>query len=80
MFWAWSVAWTSNVWAPLASGVDGVWLSPGPEHGAKGSESKRHSKVEPGSVAEKVKVGVSSAVTPVGPESICVSGGVESSS
>src|SRR5438034_114803 len=73
-----SVAWTSKLCDPSASGATGVWVSPGPEQGANGSESKRHSKLEPGSEDENPKVGVGSWVVPEGPESIVVSGGVVS--
>ena len=55
-----------------------MWLAPGPEQGANAWESKRHRKVEPGSVDEKVKVGVLSAVEPEGPEVIVVCGGTVS--
>ena len=41
-------------------------------------ESNRHSKVEPDSLEEKVKVGVVSVVDPEGPEVIVVSGGTVS--
>ncbi len=41
--------------------------------------STLHSKLEPASLEEKVKVGVLSLVTPVGPESIVVCGGVSRS-
>ena len=52
---------------------------PGPLQGAKAAASKRHSKVDPVSLAEKPKVGVESFVGPVGPEVIVVSGATESS-
>ena len=55
-----------------------MWVAPGPLHGAKASESKRHSKVEPASEEEKVKVGVGSLVPPLGPPVIVVSGGTVS--
>ena len=79
VFFALSVAWTSKVWEPRASGDEGVWLAPGPEQGANGSESKRHWKVEPDSLEEKVKVGVLSVVEPDGPPVIVVCGATESS-
>ena len=79
VFFALSAAWTSKVWLPLESGLEGVWLASGPEQAANGSESTRHSKVEPVSLEEKVKVGVVSVVGPDGPSVIVVCGGVESS-
>jgi hypothetical protein len=78
-FFAGSVARTPKVWGPYESGVDGLWLAPGPEQGANGSESNRHSKLEPGWLEVKVKVGRSSPVEPEGPEVIVVCGGAESS-
>ena len=42
------------------------------------AESRRHSKEEPGSSAEKPKLGLELEVVPVGPESIWVSGAPES--
>ena len=80
VFPASSVARTSKLWGPSERGAGGVWAAPGPEQAAKASESKRHSKLEPGSVEEKAKVGVSSEVVEpsAGPESIVVSGGVSS--
>ena len=51
----------------------------GARAGTEGSPSKRHWKLEPGSEQEKVKVGVELLVAPAGPESIVVSGAVESS-
>ena len=56
-----------------------MWVLPGPVQGPKAAESKRHWKLEPASEEEKPKVGVASAVDPEGPESIVVSGAVESS-
>ena len=58
-----------------------MWLAPGPEQGANESESKRHSKVELGSSAEKPKVGVGTAIVApwAGPVSIVTAGGWESS-
>ena len=74
-----SEARTSKECGPRASGAEGVWLAPGPEQTAKGSESKRHSKVEFASEEAKVKVGVDSLVEPMGPPVIVVSGATESS-
>ncbi len=79
VFAAWSVARTSNVWAPSVSAAAAVWASPGPEQGPKAAASKRHWKLEPGSEEEKLNDGVLSEVVPEGPESIVVSGAVESS-
>lgn len=79
VFFALSVALTSKVWEPAGSGVEGVWLAPGPEQAAKAWESKRHWKVEFGSLEEKLKVGVLSVVGPDGPAVIEVWGAVESS-
>ena len=78
-FFALSVARTEKLWLPRESGVEGVWLAPGPEQAANGAESKRHWKVEPDSLDAKVKVGVSSVIEPDGPPVIVVSGAVESS-
>ena len=72
MFLAASVARTSKVWLPMVSAVEGVWLAPGPEHGANGWESKRQAKVEPDWLDENVKVGVLSVVDPEGPVVIVV--------
>ena len=55
-----------------------MWLAPGPEQGAKLAAPIAHSKLEPGSEEWKVKVGDGLDVRPEGPESIVVSGGVES--
>src|SRR3954454_10855996 len=65
-----SVARTSNVCDPslrtlVVNGLEQLW---------KGSESTRHSKLEPLSVEWKAKVGVASFVGPKGPESMIVSG------
>jgi hypothetical protein len=79
VFFAWSVALTSKVWEPGESGVDGVWLAPGPEQAAYGWESKWHSKVKLGSLELKPNVGVCSVVEPDGPLVIVVCGAVESS-
>jgi hypothetical protein len=72
VFLALSVARTSKLWLPGASGVEGVWRAPGPEQGAKAWESKRQAKVDPDWLEEKVKVGVVSVVDPAGPEVIVV--------
>jgi hypothetical protein len=74
VFFALSVARTSKLWLPADSGVEGVWLAPGPEQGANAWESKRQAKVDPDSLDLKVKVGVVSAVDPEGPEVIVVWG------
>ncbi len=59
---------------PSASGVVGVWVSPGPEQAAKAPPSTAHSNVVGlSSLLEKVKVGVASEYGPTGPESIVVS-------
>jgi hypothetical protein len=55
-----------------------VLVCPGPEHGPKGAESKRHLNVESLSVEENVKVGVAVCVAPLGPPVILVSGGMKS--
>ena len=74
-----STAFTSNVWEPSGNEPAGVCESPGPEHGPKPASSILHRNVvELASVAEKVKVGLLSAVRPVGPESIAVSGAIVS--
>ena len=67
-----SVANTAKVCEPSASAavVKGVLQA------VKAAPSMLHWKVEPGSVEEKVNVGVESPVAPDGPESITVSGGV----
>src|SRR6266496_4973811 len=75
-----SVARTRKVWAPSARALAGVCVSPGPEQAPNGSESKRHSKLDPGSVEENPKVGVESLVAPEGPEVIVVSGGTKTCS
>ena len=56
-----------------------MWVAPGPLQGANAAESKRHWKVELGSLEVKPKVGVESLVGPLGPEEIVVLGPVESS-
>src|SRR5918992_1388730 len=55
VFPATSVARTSNVWGPSASGPAGSGLA----HAVQAPPSTRHSKVEPGSFAENAKLGVS---------------------
>ena len=75
MFLARSVARTSKLWLPGVSGVEGVWLAPGPEQGANAWESKRQVKVEPDSLDVKLKLGVVSVVEPDGPAVIVVCGG-----
>ena len=64
---AWSIARTSNVWAPSARAA----IVSGELQAAKAPASTRHWKVAPGSL-EKVKVGVASFVGPAGPESSVV--------
>ena len=77
VFPATSVANTSNVCGPSASGADGTTVGPG--QCANASASKRHMKVAVGSVAWNVIGGAESEITPDGGESSSVSGGVESS-
>ena len=74
-----SVARTSKLWEPSESGEGGVWVAPGPLQGAKAAESKRQAKLDPASEEWKEKLGEGLLVGPEGPESIVVSGGVESS-
>jgi hypothetical protein len=64
VFLALSVARTSKLWEPAESGVEPVWLAPGPEHAANAWESQRHWKVEPESLEAKLNVGVRSEVGP----------------
>ena len=52
-FLALSMAVTSKLWLPRESGVEGVWLAPGPEQAANAWESKRHRKAEPDSLDAK---------------------------
>ncbi len=66
-----SVARTANVWGPSESAAV-VCSEVQP---VKAAPSTLHSNVEPASSEEKPNVGVESAVGPVGPESIVVSGG-----
>ena len=61
--------------AAAESGLERVWLAPGPEQAANAWESKRHRNVEPDSLELNMKVGVVSAVEPEGPEVIVVCGG-----
>ena len=68
-----SVAPTSKLWEPSLKAS-----SLGLVHGAAGAASTLHRKLEPGSLAEKAKLGVRSRIEPLGPESIVVSGGVVS--
>ena len=72
MFLALSIARTSKVWLPMVSGVEGVWLGPGPEQRVNAWASKRQAKVEPDWLAENVKVGVLSVVDSEGPVVIVV--------
>ena len=74
-----SIARTSKMWGPSESAARGVLVAPGPLQGAKASESKWHSKLDPCSLEEKPKVGVESKVVPEGPEVMVVGGAVESS-
>src|SRR5215210_7420913 len=67
-----SVARTSNVCAPSASGA----VVSGAEQPLQAPPSTRHSNVVPSSSEEKPNVGVVSFVAPAGPESIVVSGGL----
>ena len=74
-----SVARTSKLWEPSESGAEvGVWVAPGPLQGPKAAESKRQAKLDPASEEWKEKLGAGLLVGPEGPESIVVSGGVES--
>ncbi len=54
----WSVARTSKLCAPAGSAA----VVCGEEHGANAAVSTRHSKLEPGSLAENPNVGVASLV------------------
>ena len=78
VFLALSMARTSKLCPPAESGLEGVWLAPGPEQAPNAWESKRHRKVEPDSLDENLKVGVVSVVDPEGPEVIVVWGGTVS--
>jgi hypothetical protein len=69
-----SIARTLKLCAPTAKLL---WVNPG-VHAAKGPPSREHSKVEPDSLAENVNVALVLVVEAAGPESIVVSGGVES--
>src|SRR5215213_7724679 len=65
-----SIAFTAKIWAPSPNG-DAV---NGDEQEVNGTPSMLHWKVTGCSSASKVKVGVASAVVPVGPVTISVSG------
>ena len=69
-----SVARTSKLWPPSARGPAVC----GAEHSPQPPPSIRHSNHEPGSFAEKPKVGDAAFVGPDGPLSMVVSGGVPS--
>jgi len=69
-----SVARTSKVCVPSARAEYVV----GDVQGTKAARLRRHSKVEPLSLEEKVKVADVLDVVPVGPDVIVVFGGVES--
>src|SRR5687768_5436730 len=69
-----SVARPSKVWLASAGQV----LSLGLVQGARAPPPRRHSKVEPGSLAENVKLGSVEDVGSSGPESIVVCGAVVS--
>ncbi len=69
-----STARTSNTCGPSLSGVV-VW---GELHGSKNPPSTRHSNLASGSLDENENVGLLSAVTPLGPPVIVVSGAVVS--
>ena len=64
----------SNLWTPLPSAA----VSCGEVQVTRGPPSTRHPKLEPGSVAVKVKAGVALPVAKGGPEVMVVSGGVVS--
>jgi hypothetical protein len=66
---------TSKTCVPFASPL----YEAGELHEAHASPSMRHSKLEPGSFEENVKLAESVATVPDGPESIVVSGGIRSS-
>jgi hypothetical protein len=74
VFPAASVARTESVYEPSRRDA-GVY---GEEHVENVTPSRAHANVEPASLDENVKVGVESAVAPVGPPVIAVSGGVVS--
>jgi hypothetical protein len=65
-----SIARTRKMWEPSESAGDVL----GELQKEKAAESKRHWKLEPGSLEAKVKVGVRSLVGPAGPAVIVVSG------
>ena len=79
MLSALSVARTAKVCEPTESAVAGLWLVPGPEQSANAWESKRHLKVEFGSLDANWKVGLRLAVELCGPAVMVVCGAVESS-
>jgi hypothetical protein len=78
-----SLARTLKVYEPSASGLAGVSLLPGPEQARKLAvpASREHWKVTgpTSSLPLNVKVGVWSAIVPVGPEFTLTWGGIESS-
>jgi hypothetical protein len=55
-----SVARTSKLCDPSASAAAGVSVAPGPEQARKASRSKRHLKLDPGSLEENAKLGLAS--------------------
>ena len=69
-----SIACTWKVCGPTARPVKVV----GEVHVANASPSSAHANVEPGSLAEKVKLALLLVVVAAGPESIVVSGGTAS--
>ena len=73
-FPAGSVARTSNVWEPPSRDEVAV----GELHDAYALESSLHSKLEPGSEEEKLKLGAGLLVAPLGPPTIVVFGGAVS--
>jgi hypothetical protein len=74
VFFAWSVALTSNACGPSVRGA----VAKGELQAANAPLSMRHSKVTSGSVAVKVKEGAFVLVEPEGPPVMVVSGGVVS--
>ena len=58
-----SVAWTSKLWAPVAS----TPIVKGEVQGANAAAPTRHVKLDPGSLEENPNVGVESVVLPDGP-------------
>src|SRR4051812_50216300 len=69
-----STARTLKVCGPFDRGA----VVSGESHPTKPVPSNWHSKVDPGSFELNANVGVSSEVLPDGPESIVVTGGIES--